>query len=236
MRAARPSAGARRTPGRRPEDKEPGDHLRDRRDLPRRDFALEPFERSHNHFRVMNSKIRLNTNGSPPELMLKRLLPRPGTGTHQQWSGLPSQPQPQPRLRFPRSRTPVDPATTGRRGPQQDADPTQATPGLKAASLSSASAVARPNPRPNSGSPRRSDRFAAARPWRSWSAAHRPRSPHRASRRAASSPHRALAVGPEQVVQLVEAGDGWLVAEGAVWSAAIVKLQPAGERGIALVA
>ena len=37
-----------------------------------------------------------------------------------------------------------------------------------------------------------------------------------------------LAVGPEKVVQLVEAGDGWLVAEGAVWSAAIVEVQPAG--------
>ena len=40
-----------------------------------------------------------------------------------------------------------------------------------------------------------------------------------------------LDVGPEEVVQLVEAGDGWLVAEGAVWSAAIVEVEPAGEGG-----
>jgi hypothetical protein len=45
-----------------------------------------------------------------------------------------------------------------------------------------------------------------------------------------------LVVGPEEVVQLVEAGDGWLLAEGAVWSAAIVEVDPAGERGGALVA
>ena len=42
-----------------------------------------------------------------------------------------------------------------------------------------------------------------------------------------------LAVGPEEVVQLVEASYGWLVAEGAVWSAAIVEVQPAGEGGVA---
>jgi hypothetical protein len=43
----------------------------------------------------------------------------------------------------------------------------------------------------------------------------------------------ALDVGPEKVVQLVEAGDGWLVTEGAVWSAAIVEVEPAGEGGVA---
>ena len=42
-----------------------------------------------------------------------------------------------------------------------------------------------------------------------------------------------LDVGPEEVVQLVEASDGWLVAEGAVWSAAIVIVKPAGEGGVA---
>ena len=43
-----------------------------------------------------------------------------------------------------------------------------------------------------------------------------------------------LGVGPEEVVQFVEAGDGWPAAEGAVWSAAIVEVQPAGESGVAL--
>jgi catechol 2,3-dioxygenase-like lactoylglutathione lyase family enzyme len=37
----------------------------------------------------------------------------------------------------------------------------------------------------------------------------------------------ALGVGPEEVVQLVEAGDGWLVAEGAVWSSGVVPVEPA---------
>ena len=51
------------------------------------------------------------------------------------------------------------------------------------------------------------------------------------------NPHRLpLGVGPEEVVQLVEAGYGWLVAEGAVWSAAIVEVEPAGEGGVAFVA
>ena len=40
----------------------------------------------------------------------------------------------------------------------------------------------------------------------------------------------ALAVSPEEVVQLVEASDGRLVAEGAVWSAAIVEVR-ASRRG-----
>jgi hypothetical protein len=44
---------------------------------------------------------------------------------------------------------------------------------------------------------------------------------------------RRLGVGPEEVVQLVEAGDRWLVAEGAVWSAAIVEVESAGEGGVA---
>ena len=34
----------------------------------------------------------------------------------------------------------------------------------------------------------------------------------------------------------MEAGDGWLVAEGAVWSAVIVEVGPAGESGVAFVA
>jgi hypothetical protein len=46
----------------------------------------------------------------------------------------------------------------------------------------------------------------------------------------------ALAVGPEGVVPLVEAGDGWLVAESAVWSSRVVPVEPAGEGGVAFVA
>ena len=37
-----------------------------------------------------------------------------------------------------------------------------------------------------------------------------------------------LAVGPEEVVQLVEASDGRLVAEGAVGSSGVVPVDPAG--------
>ena len=44
---------------------------------------------------------------------------------------------------------------------------------------------------------------------------------------------RGLGVGPEKVVQLVEAGDGRLVAEGAVWSSGVVPVEPAGECGVA---
>jgi hypothetical protein len=52
-----------------------------------------------------------------------------------------------------------------------------------------------------------------------------------------SCPQRSLpAVGPEEVVQLVEAGDGWLVIEGAVWSSGVVPIQPAGEGGAVLLA
>jgi hypothetical protein len=46
---------------------------------------------------------------------------------------------------------------------------------------------------------------------------------------ALESHRRALAVGPSQVVQLVEASDGRLVAEGAMWSAVIVGPEPAVE-------
>src|SRR3954464_4074749 len=45
-----------------------------------------------------------------------------------------------------------------------------------------------------------------------------------------------LVVGPGRVVKRVEASDGRLVAEGAVWSAAIVEVDPAGQRGGALAA
>ena len=45
-----------------------------------------------------------------------------------------------------------------------------------------------------------------------------------------------LVVRPEEVVPLVEASDGRLVADGAVWSLAIVEVQPAGERGDAFAA
>jgi hypothetical protein len=47
---------------------------------------------------------------------------------------------------------------------------------------------------------------------------------------------RGLDVRPEEVVQLVEASDGRLVAEGAVWSSAIVEVEPAGQRGVAFAA
>src|SRR3954469_6509926 len=55
-------------------------------------------------------------------------------------------------------------------------------------------------------------------------------------RRPRRPPHRTAArrrrgVRPEEVVQLVEASDGRLVAEGAVWSSAIVEVDPAGEGG-----
>ena len=40
-----------------------------------------------------------------------------------------------------------------------------------------------------------------------------------------------LAVGPSQVVQLVEASDGRLVAEGAVWAAMVVGPEPAVKGG-----
>lgn len=42
-----------------------------------------------------------------------------------------------------------------------------------------------------------------------------------------------LAVGPEEIVQLVEASDGRLVAEGAVGSSGVVPVEPAGEGGVA---
>jgi hypothetical protein len=38
---------------------------------------------------------------------------------------------------------------------------------------------------------------------------------------------RKLVVRPEEVVQLIEASDGWLVAEGAVGSSVIVEVDPA---------
>ena len=68
-----------------------------------------------------------------------------------------------------------------------------------------------------------------------------PTRPLRRSERAQQRQHhgvgqRQLSVGPEEVVQFVEAGDGWLVAEGAVWSAVIVEVQPAGQCGVALLA
>src|ERR1035441_10614223 len=47
---------------------------------------------------------------------------------------------------------------------------------------------------------------------------------------------RQLAVRPEEVVQLVEASDGRLVAEGAVGSSSIVEVDPPGEGGGALAA
>src|ERR671936_84454 len=54
-----------------------------------------------------------------------------------------------------------------------------------------------------------------------------------------ATPRRALTfrsmsvVRPEEVVQLVEAGDGRLVAEGAVGSASVVPVDPAGQPGSA---
>src|ERR1035441_7124274 len=50
----------------------------------------------------------------------------------------------------------------------------------------------------------------------------------RAQAQGASPPKWQLAVRPEEVVQLVEASDGRLVAEGAVGSSAIVEVDPAG--------
>ena len=45
-----------------------------------------------------------------------------------------------------------------------------------------------------------------------------------------------LAVSPEEVVQLVEASDGRLVAEGAVGSSGVVAVKPASEGGVAFIA
>jgi hypothetical protein len=39
-------------------------------------------------------------------------------------------------------------------------------------------------------------------------------------------------VGPEEVVQLIQARDGRLVAEGVVWSAAVVEVKRADEGGV----
>ena len=47
---------------------------------------------------------------------------------------------------------------------------------------------------------------------------------------------RGLGVGPRQVVQLVEASDGRLAAQGAVWSAMVVGPEPAVKRGGAFAA
>ena len=54
-----------------------------------------------------------------------------------------------------------------------------------------------------------------------------PRDGEGAGRTAAHLRARPLAVGPSQVVQLVEAGDRGLVAEGAVWAAMVVGPEPA---------
>ena len=68
-----------------------------------------------------------------------------------------------------------------------------------------------------------------------------PANPRRALRRLregarSASPGGALGVGPSQVVQLVEASDRCLVAEGAVWAAMVVGPEPAVKGGGAFAA